>query len=116
MAGESVYTVRLEAWNCTCAAFTFAAFSTRIDPGSSFSSLLLGSDHLATVNQGAWEFGGLSLDGSTRGDWTDERSQVPCCKHLLACLLEQRCKNVLGCHVKGRMIGREEAAGVEENL
>lgn len=102
----TLYTVRLEAWNCSCAAFAFSAF-----PGSGTSQSLWKVPHddrdgaeAETEPErkgGEWEFGGLSLD----------EESVPVCKHLLACLLGERW-DVLGRYVREREVGREEMAGL----
>lgn len=117
-----VYTVRLGAWNCSCAAFTFSAF-----PGAGASSTSITSckpwetvdedldgNRSGVVGQDLvgdrgdeeeWEFGGLSLDGK-------EGEGVPVCKHLLACLLGDRWGDVMGGLVKEKEVGREEMAGL----
>ena len=48
-----------------------------------------------------WIFGGLSL-----GD-----DMPPVCKHLLACVLAERCKGLFGGFVEERDVSVEEAAG-----
>lgn len=113
------YTVRLEAWNCSCAAFAFAAF-----PASRYGSGHLpwdlsqdedgdyGMEGKASGQEGEgrlkeWEFGGLSLDGINEM----EEGGVPICKHLLACLLGKKWSDVLGGYVKEREVSREEMAG-----
>ncbi|KAH8677690.1 hypothetical protein BX600DRAFT_431022 [Xylariales sp. PMI_506] len=67
-----------------------------------------------------WEFGGLSSDGRPkpgRGYATGEENMaVPCCKHLLACVLAERWSAVLGDYVHERSVGREEAAGLIASL
>lgn len=55
-----------------------------------------------------WSFGGASYDG-TQGR---ESEGVPCCKHLLACLLAERWHAALGGHIVERRMGREEMAGI----
>ena len=40
------------------------------------------------------------------------RYGVPCCKHLLACLLAERWHAALGSYVMGRRVGKEEMAGI----
>ncbi|TLD28726.1 hypothetical protein PspLS_03190 [Pyricularia sp. CBS 133598] len=95
---QRTYVVHLAAWNCTCAAFAFSAF-----PGAAVAS-----DSASTTEPRGLDFGGLSLDG-TRGR---EAQGVPCCKHLLACLLADRWGGVLGRYVVVRRVGREEMAGV----
>ncbi|EPE36300.1 hypothetical protein GLAREA_05638 [Glarea lozoyensis ATCC 20868] len=97
-----IYHVRLEAWNCTCAAFTFSAFP-------SYGATIKPWEHPPHNSNGAeekmerdgWEFGGLSQDEG-----------VVVCKHLLACLLVERWGDVLGGMVKERRVGREEMAGL----
>lgn len=100
--GERVYIVRLGAWNCTCAAFAFSAF-----PGAA-SSLVFeaGGEEEEDVDcgePGEWQFGGVSRDGIGGG--------VPCCKHILACVLAERLEGWVG-GVKEREVGREEMAGL----
>lgn len=104
-----VYTVRLDAWNCSCAAFAFAAF-----PGNGIGATLWSMDRQEDEDaagdemegeEKAWEFGGLSSDGIDGGN-------VPVCKHLLACLLGERWEGVLGGYIKEREVGREEMAGI----
>lgn len=115
-AANLTYTVRLEAWNCSCAAFAFEAFpggslghSPWADPedndshsDSDFVEMLGGEEGKGVK----LEFGGLSFDG--RGDG----GKVPICKHLLACLLVERWEAVLGGYVKKVVLRREEMAGV----
>ncbi|OTA81376.1 hypothetical protein M434DRAFT_85553 [Hypoxylon sp. CO27-5] len=92
------YVVRLEAWNCTCAAFAFAAF-----PREDREQHPYGTE---------WQFGALSLDG-TEGSGI---AGVPCCKHLLACVLAERWSNLLGGYVDERVVGREEGAGLVADI
>ncbi|OBT79114.1 hypothetical protein VF21_01785 [Pseudogymnoascus sp. 05NY08] len=100
--GERVYIVRLEAWNCSCAAFAFSAF-----PGAA-SSLFFDAGDEEEVEDGEagggeWQFGGVSRDGLGGG--------VPCCKHILACVLAERMEGWVG-GVREREVGREEMAGL----
>jgi hypothetical protein len=125
--GGLTYTVRLESWNCSCAAFAFESF-----PGQSLAQnqkpwLSLDEDENGGRDWGLggekdgkemgggvegrkseveWEFGGLSCDGK------DDGGKVPVCKHLLACILVERWGGVLGSYVKERVVGREEMAGL----
>ncbi|KAI0202569.1 hypothetical protein F4808DRAFT_449627 [Astrocystis sublimbata] len=138
-SGGRVYAVRLPSWNCTCAAFAFAAFP----PLPSRNSLrnasspdeseyvisdyhdeeiktrdedeVMGNDMDTDMNTKAnttdkWEFGGLSTDGK------DGSTGVPCCKHLLACVLAERWSAVLGGYMEERLVSREEAAGLVGDL
>lgn len=102
--GGTVYTVHLEGWNCSCAAFAFAAFPTTGSPWHMDGD----GDVETIVDEKGWEFGGLSLDGiESRGG----EGGVPVCKHLLACLLGERWSDVLGSYVKERVVSRDEMAG-----
>lgn len=104
-----VYAVRLEAWNCSCAAFAFEAYpgGSRFGDHAPWLNLDDG-DSDGDGDEGAeWEFGGLGLDGKT-----GEAGKVPICKHLLACLLAERWDGMLGGYVKEKEVGREEMAGI----
>ncbi|RFU32683.1 hypothetical protein B7463_g3661, partial [Scytalidium lignicola] len=112
-AGTRTYTVHLEVWNCNCAAFAFAAFPAGGD-GLSFTPREVDSDGLLgdrwessgeRDEEREWEFGGLSLDGG-------EEQGVPCCKHLLACVLAERWEALLGRFVNHREVSLEEMAGL----
>ncbi|KAI0001553.1 hypothetical protein F4779DRAFT_635387 [Xylariaceae sp. FL0662B] len=121
-ASGRLYVVRPRAWNCSCAAFAFAAFprdgderSHKIEgappPPRHFSSTgeeKEGEGEGQGQGQGGWEFGGLSADGV---DGSGIRG-VPCCKHLLACVLAERWGGLLGGYVEERVVGREEGAGL----
>jgi hypothetical protein len=105
--------VRLTAWNCSCAAFAFSAFpastsgpfSPRFEDATSASASLGARDAQGTDSD--WEFGGLSSNGTAgHGDG------VPCCKHLLACLLAERWEGGLGGYIRQMRVGREEMAGL----
>ncbi len=104
------YEVRLQAWNCTCPAFTFSALSnvtlsttteTADVDGNAGNSLQEDGD----VWDPEWRFGGLSRGADA----------VPVCKHLLACVLGRRGGffggEGLGL-VEERGLGRAEMAGL----
>ncbi|KAI1659354.1 hypothetical protein F4813DRAFT_395223 [Daldinia decipiens] len=97
------YVVRLSAWNCSCAAFAFAAF-----PRGEDRYVAPSPADRTREDALEWQFGALSLDG-TDGSGI---AGVPCCKHLLACVLAERWSAVLGGYVDERVVGREEAAGL----
>ncbi|KAJ9133569.1 hypothetical protein NKR23_g10652 [Pleurostoma richardsiae] len=108
------YIVHVQAWNCTCAAFAFSAFpgggtpgpaDVQEEPPQEAETETDGESGGGSAS--GWEFGGLSSDG-TDGDGSEG---VPCCKHLLACVLAERWE-VLGRYVVERMVEREEVAGV----
>jgi hypothetical protein len=116
---QKLYIVRLGAWNCTCAAFAFAAFpgggsqAFSMDVGPRVEDREMDMD-IDEAGEGAgedgWGFGGVSLDGAGAGD------NVPCCKHLLACLLAERWQSGLGSYVEERRIGRNEMAGIAADI
>ncbi|KAJ4348661.1 uncharacterized protein N0V89_010039 [Didymosphaeria variabile] len=92
------YEVRLRAWNCSCPAFAFSAFPP-VHPEPSVPMYEPGPGRQAEGDE--WSFGGASLaDGIP-----------PVCKHLLACVLAERCEGLFGGCVEERVVGVEEAAG-----
>jgi hypothetical protein len=96
------YEVRLVAWNCSCPAFAFAAFpATHPEPLVPTYDPNNDEDITREVEGGTWLFGGVSL-----GD-----AISPVCKHLLACVLVERCSGLFGGFVEERMVSVEEAAG-----
>lgn len=113
-AAESTYAVHLDAWNCSCAAFTFSAFPASTSPSTSPASPYFPWDSEVSPDEEhhipeqreqekeeTWRYGG----------WT-KTSHVPICKHLLACLLVERWGDVLGTYVRERVVGREEMGGL----
>lgn len=93
---DLTYIVRLEAWNCTCVGFALDAYGAAA-----------GSHSDASASKGGplGGFGGLGRDGLAGGD-------VPCCKHLLACLLVENWPAVIHNRVEDRLITAEELAGI----
>ncbi|KAI1768882.1 hypothetical protein GGR53DRAFT_461963 [Hypoxylon sp. FL1150] len=122
------YVVRLDAWNCTCAAFAFSAFPREVGHAYVIESVCSKSNKARTkererererrrregmvgeegLEEEKWEFGALSVDGREGSGIAG----VPCCKHLLACSLAERWSNVLGGYVEERVVSREESAGL----
>ncbi len=96
VAGLS-YEVRLQAWNCSCPAFTFSAFS--LDSAESTGAIDDDGEDVREQEE-QWSFGGLA-----KGD-----DVVPICKHLLACVMIERCGLLSSC-VDQKDVGRDEAAG-----
>ncbi|EDU46858.1 hypothetical protein PtrSN002B_004232 [Pyrenophora tritici-repentis] len=102
---KTCYEVRLQAWNCSCPAFAFAAFPATNNEVSVSSydtqNEADGSDSTEEAGDTAWLFGGISL-----GD-----GMPPICKHLLACVLAERCSGLFGGFVEEKTVSVEEAAG-----
>jgi len=98
------YEVRLQAWNCSCAAFAFAAFSGEGDGASDIEDQRIandgegGGDDKEVARARGW-------GGKTLGDG------VPVCKHLLACVLAERVEG-LAAFVEEKLVSREEMAGL----
>jgi len=86
------YEVRLLAWNCTCPAFAFAAYPSNYADHDAQHDEMRGDED---------NFGGVSLGSG----------MPPVCKHLLACVLVEKCKGLFGGYVTERVVGVEEAAG-----
>ncbi|KAF4981803.1 hypothetical protein FZEAL_2476 [Fusarium zealandicum] len=87
------YIVHLDAWNCSCASFTFDAFPSHPAPAAEQSRPPL-------PRHEDWSFGGMSLDA--RGD------APPCCKHLLACLLVDKWPGMVGGHIEQAIMKHNE--------
>ncbi|KAF2491785.1 hypothetical protein BU16DRAFT_530216 [Lophium mytilinum] len=97
------YEVRLSAWNCSCPAFAFAAFPSGAGSGQGVEGGGWGNGHggvEAGEEDDGWKFGGLSVGVAT----------PPVCKHLLACVLVERCGLFKEC-VQEREVSIEEAVG-----
>ncbi|KAH8712221.1 hypothetical protein GQ44DRAFT_689462 [Phaeosphaeriaceae sp. PMI808] len=108
------YEVRLMAWNCSCPAFAFTAFpaihpeptiptcdiEVQMEVGAIVDAGEKGSG-TEDSNNSAWTFGGISL-----GD-----SMAPICKHLLACVLVERCSRLFGASAEEKRVSVDEAAG-----
>jgi hypothetical protein len=95
------YEVRLRAWNCSCPAFAFAAFPA-VHPEPAISTYSPNDTAMEGLqDDGAWSFGGVSLGNAI----------PPVCKHLLACVLVEKCSGLFGSFVEEKMVSVEEAAG-----
>ncbi|ATY67470.1 hypothetical protein A9K55_000172 [Cordyceps militaris] len=95
------YLVHLEAWSCSCVAFTVDAYADGARPGPAEAA-----DDEAAPLRG--RFGGVST-----AQWdTHGAEATPCCKHLLACLLVHEWEELLAAHVENKRCTREELAGI----
>ena len=118
------YEVRLNAWNCSCPAFTVSSFSSSTSYITSTShtthtTSTSHTSHTAHTNHTTTspfhppkteENGKPSFGGFRRGK--DERLP-PICKHLLACLLSEWSgrDGVFEWGVHCRKVSRDEMAG-----
>ncbi|SMR47745.1 unnamed protein product [Zymoseptoria tritici ST99CH_3D1] len=93
------YEVHLEAWSCSCPAFTLAAF-----PAVSVTDEGRGSTAASRRGPLASDDPPCVFGGVTRGEDT------PVCKHLLACVLVRNCEMFEG-FVEVREVEVEELAG-----
>lgn len=96
------YEVRLTAWNCSCPAFAFAAFPSTIDSvlptndgGDAGSSTRVAQHHMARLskaeNLGKAPNVRAHDTTPTVGGVYECSNDVPMCKHILACILVERC-------------------------
>ncbi|KAJ3943778.1 uncharacterized protein N0V96_006711 [Colletotrichum fioriniae] len=119
-SASTTYLVHLDTWNCSCANFAYEAFPSVVNAsgggrdagygGADSELVIMGADGAEDDDNddseaSDWQFGGLSLDGVDDGG-------VPCCKHLLACLLSEQWGDTLGKYVTERRVSREEMAGL----
>ncbi|WYZ37537.1 hypothetical protein EsH8_II_001043 [Colletotrichum jinshuiense] len=109
-SAATTYLVQLDAWNCTCASFAFEAFPADAAGYAEDAEFeIRNADAAEDSDQEGpakeWQFGGLSQNGLDHGS-------VPCCKHLLGCLLSEQWGNALGKYVMERRVSREEMAGL----
>ncbi|KAB8214156.1 hypothetical protein BDV33DRAFT_183266 [Aspergillus novoparasiticus] len=107
-ADHKGYEVRLQAWNCTCPTFTFAAFRD-LGPklaGDDPSRGDISQFHrVSDVHH--YPFGGSLTRRLVK--WSH-----PVCKHLLACVLAERCPALSGPSANDHrriVVGAQELAG-----
>lgn len=102
--GSSYYEVRLSAWNCSCPAFSFAAFGNgnHHDHAGPDVEEARTSSHDPASPSPPSGFGGFR-----RG-----QGMSAMCKHLMACFLADGCcRGLLGRYVIRKLVSREELAG-----
>jgi hypothetical protein len=101
---NACYEVRTKAWNCSCPAFAFSEFPGE-DVAEDAITMPPNLPALRPTKAGdkmEWSFGGLSIEGL---------APVPVCKHLLACVLGERCPGLFGNGLEDKQLSREEYAG-----
>ena len=91
----SVYEVRTKAWSCSCSGFAFAAFGgLGIREEDDEQGV---EEEEGEGGDDRWRWGGMIRGGSP-----------PVCKHLVACVLAERCSEMLGRYVIEKRVGLEE--------
>ena len=91
------YEVHLSAWSCSCPAFAFSAFpASRLD---THQTTPFDQPHVSNDTT-SWTFGGLLTLGT----------DMPICKHLLACVLVEH-SSTFSHMVEEREVSVEEMAG-----
>ncbi|OAQ97844.1 hypothetical protein LLEC1_00017 [Akanthomyces lecanii] len=103
-ASARVYLVHLDAWSCSCAGFAVDAYAA-VGRERQVESATGGNGDAATRT---WKFGGSS---TTTLD-AQGAEAIPCCKHLLACLLVDEWEDLLAAHVEEKSCTKEEMAGI----
>lgn len=96
------YVVRPKAWNCSCSSFALDSFPAKRSPAEEKNGV--------KKETNSW-FGGMSLDGLVSAG-----EDVPCCKHLLACLLVERWHSLIGGYVESKELSKDELAGIVAGL
>lgn len=105
------YVVRLEAWSCTCVNFVFDTFASPAFNVPDTNEAMLTHSYDTTSSYGGSGVGGLPTTTPTSNDMTS------CCKHLLACLLAERCQQVIqGAQIGERKVRKEELVGLLESI
>ena len=105
-SSSQTYLVRLDAWHCSCATFALEAFPARTMEQKQGAEAA--HEQLQPGQHDSWSFGG-QRHGSQGGN-------APCCKHLLACLLAQRCSTMMKGEINTRLISKEEFAGITADI
>lgn len=101
------YIVFLDGWNCTCPTFAFDAFPPMSSTSGPMKDEEFESGAGSEKTEERWTFGGLSTDGQEGFG-----ASIPCCKHLLACVLAEQWGDVLGSYVPVKRLGTGEMAGL----
>ncbi|PNY25041.1 Uncharacterized protein TCAP_05020 [Tolypocladium capitatum] len=112
-SASKTYVVYLDAWSCSCASFALEAFTRHAQPAVK-ADAAAPSSPLAPDNDtrpGLSSFGGMGADGLP-----GHGGDVPCCKHLMACLLAEKWGDVLESRVDDKRATKEELAGIISNV
>lgn len=94
------YEVRLDAWNCTCAAFAHSQLKLLLREHEDEDRTSMARPNGETAQLGGW-FGGVA----TKSD-----SVVPVCKHILAVVMAEAAPRLLGDGMQTRDVSVQEMA------
>lgn len=102
---STYYEVRLDAWNCTCPAFAFSAFSGVAEAGHGQGSPDDDNDQTLTGIDGGGK--GLRFGGML----TRDGAEAPICKHILAAMVGKALPRLFGHGVERKEVMATEVAG-----
>lgn len=100
------HVVQLAAWNCSCTKFAVDKYCSRILCNDSF-------DSIGTASPWAWGWPPEDVPPSSA---FINSGSLPCCKHLLACLLAEKCKHLFGDAITDGMISKYEMVALMSSV
>lgn len=95
------YEVRLDAWNCTCAAFAQAQLKLLVDRDISSDEQDVAADAKGAAARQQCMFGGVA---------TNRNAVTPLCKHILAAALFVSAPHIFGNFTQDKDVSMEEIA------
>ena len=97
-----LYEVRPHAWNCTCVSFAFATYASLYQDVDNDNGIYKNDDPEKMLSERLdWQWGGCSNDNG----------HAPLiCKHLIACVIAERCPGAINGAVIERHATAEELA------
>ena len=105
-ASSVCYEVRLDAWNCSCAAFAFSAFGRDVDGDEEDDD-----ERGARPDDKNQDERREKLDWAFGGTLTRPGTVTPTCKHILAAVLGKQLPSLFGAGVVEKEVSSVEAAG-----
>ncbi|KAL2891989.1 ubiquitin carboxyl-terminal hydrolase family protein [Ceratocystis lukuohia] len=119
--GGKVHLVSLTAWNCSCPSFAYDAFASHCHSDRNDSDEENKQEYVGEKSGNGGQYSqnsvgcgarvaGERVSGDVFGGLT-RGSAPPCCKHILACLLAERC-NLTDEEIPEWTLTREQLAGL----
>lgn len=109
----ALHEVRTRTWSCSCAALAFDAASWKVDEDVNEIGVKQNEGDVKDGDtvRGIW--GGLMREGLKRWEVETEEGTggVPVCKHIVACVLAERCE-MFRPLVERKVVSVEEMAGM----